>query len=46
VTTKDEITGGIIIKKGKTTYHGTLELISELLNDELAIAVSQALYEM
>lgn len=44
VTTENEITGGIIIKKGKTTYHGSLELISELLNDELAIAVSQALY--
>ena len=44
VTTDDELAGGIIIKKSKTTYHGSLELISELLNDELAIAVSQALY--
>jgi V/A-type H+-transporting ATPase subunit E len=44
VTTQDEIMGGIVIKKGKTTYHGSLELISELLDDELAIAVSQALY--
>lgn len=44
VTTNNEIAGGIIIKKGKTTYHGSLELISELLNDELAIAVSQALF--
>lgn len=44
VAADDEIAGGIIIKKGKTTYHGSLELISELLNDELAIAVSQALY--
>jgi len=44
VTTQEEIMGGIVIKKGKTTYHGSLELISELLDDELAIAVSQALY--
>ncbi len=44
VTADDEIAGGIIIERGKTTYHGSLELISELLNDELAIAVSQALY--
>ena len=45
VGTDEEIAGGIIIKKGKTTYHGSLKLISELLSDELAIAVSQALYE-
>ena len=40
----DEITGGLIIKKGKTTYLGSLDLIGELLNDELTIAISQILY--
>ena len=44
VTTNNDIMGGIVIKKGKTTYHGSLDLIGELLRDELTIAVSQKLY--
>ena len=45
VTQNNEITGGVLIKKEKTTYHGSLDLIRELLNDELTIAVSKALYK-
>jgi vacuolar-type H+-ATPase subunit E/Vma4 len=44
VTTNNDIMGGIVIKKGKTTYLGSLDLIGELLRDELTIAVSQKLY--
>jgi len=44
VTQNNEITGGVLIKKEKTTHHGSLDLIRELLNDELTIAVSKALY--
>ncbi len=45
VTQNNEIMGGVLIKKEKTTYHGSLDLIRELLNDELTIAVSKALYK-
>lgn len=44
INTNNEIMGGILIKKEKTTYHGSLDLIRELLIDELAIAVSKELY--
>jgi vacuolar-type H+-ATPase subunit E/Vma4 len=44
ITTGDEMTGGIIIKKEKTNYIGSLNIILELLNDELAIAVSKELF--
>lgn len=40
----NEISGGLIIKKGKTTYLGSLAIIRELLGDELTIAISQVLY--
>ena len=40
----NDIKGGIIIKKGKTSHIGSLNIILELLNDELAIAVSRILY--
>lgn len=40
----DNIKGGIIIRKGKTSYIGSLDIILELLSDELAIAVSTILY--
>jgi V/A-type H+-transporting ATPase subunit E len=36
--------GGVLIRKGKTVYHGSLDLISELLRDELTIAVSNRLF--
>jgi V/A-type H+-transporting ATPase subunit E len=40
----NDIKGGIIIKKGKINYLGSLDIIIELLSDELAIAVSKILY--
>jgi vacuolar-type H+-ATPase subunit E/Vma4 len=40
----NDLKGGIIVKKGKTTYLGSLDLISELMRDELAIAVSKILF--
>lgn len=44
VNVNNEIIGGVMVKKEKTTYHGSLDLISELLSDELTIAVSKKLY--
>lgn len=44
VCTSNEIIGGVLVKKEKTTYHGSLDLISELLSDELTIAVSKTSY--
>ncbi|KPK70503.1 hypothetical protein AMJ87_08695 [candidate division WOR_3 bacterium SM23_60] len=40
----DTIRGGVLIKKEKTIYYGSLNLISELLRDELTIAVSNKLF--
>ena len=40
----NEISGGLIIKKGKTAYLGSLDIIGELLGDELTIAISRVLY--
>lgn len=40
----DDIMGGLTIKKDKILYHGSLDLISELLSDELTIAVSKTMY--
>lgn len=45
VTQNNEIMGGVLIKKEKTTYHGSLDLMKELLSDELTIAVSRVLYK-
>jgi vacuolar-type H+-ATPase subunit E/Vma4 len=44
VNLEDKLIGGILLKKEKTTHHGTLNLINELLTDELTIAVSKTLY--
>lgn len=44
IKTSNDLKGGVIVKKGKTTYLGSLDLISELSRDELAIAVSKILY--
>jgi vacuolar-type H+-ATPase subunit E/Vma4 len=41
ITTHDEIYGGIMIKKDKIMYHGSLNIIRELINDQLTIAVSK-----
>ncbi|MGD8978511.1 MAG: V-type ATP synthase subunit E [candidate division WOR-3 bacterium] len=44
VTVSDDLTGGIVITKEKSSYIGSLDIILELLSDELAIAVSKILY--
>ena len=44
VTDSDEVSGGLVIKKEKTSYIGSLDIILELLSDELAIAVSKELF--
>ena len=44
VTDSDDLSGGLVIKKEKTSYIGSLDIILELLSDELAIAVSKELY--
>lgn len=41
----NNITGGLILKKEKRTYIGSLDLISELLKDNLAIVISKILYK-
>ncbi len=43
ITRDDKIIGGLMIKKEKAIYHGSLGLIRELLSDELTIAVSEEL---
>ena len=43
ITTNDEISGGIMIKKDKIMYHGSLNIIRELISDQLTIAVSKKL---
>ena len=40
----NEIKSGIIIKRGKTDYIGSLDVILELLSDELAIAIAKIVY--
>jgi vacuolar-type H+-ATPase subunit E/Vma4 len=37
------LSGGVTLTSGKTTHHGSLDLIRELLHDELTIAVSRQL---
>jgi len=44
INTDDKIIGGVMVKREKTIHHGTLKLISELLKDELTIAVSEKLF--
>ena len=44
VTASDDLTGGVIIKKEKSSYIGSLGIILELLSDELAIAISKELF--
>jgi len=44
IRTDEAMLGGITIKKGKKTFRGSLKLIGELLQDELTIAVSKALF--
>jgi len=41
ISASDEISGGIMIKKDKIMYHGSLNIIRELINDQLTIAVSK-----
>jgi vacuolar-type H+-ATPase subunit E/Vma4 len=44
IENKASIKGGIMIQWEKTTYHGSLDIIGELLSDELTIAVSKILF--
>jgi len=39
-----DISGGVTIELGKKVFHGSLDLIVELLHDELMIAVSKELF--
>lgn len=43
VTVNDEIPGGVRIKKDRIIYHGSLDIIHEILKDQLTIAVSRVL---
>ncbi len=38
------IKGGLNIKRGKTNYIGSLDIVLELLSDELAIAISKSMF--
>ncbi|KPL15653.1 hypothetical protein AMJ74_01080 [candidate division WOR_3 bacterium SM1_77] len=44
ISVGDELTGGIVIKKEKRNYIGSLDIILELLSDELAIVISKELF--
>jgi len=46
ITADDEIRGGIVVRKEKTNYIGSLDIILELLSDELAIVVSKELFKI
>jgi V/A-type H+-transporting ATPase subunit E len=46
ITSDDKMRGGIILSKEKTRYIGSLDIILELLNDELAIVVSKELFKI
>lgn len=43
VAVNDEISGGVRIKKDRIVYHGSLDIIREILKDHLTIAVSRVL---
>jgi vacuolar-type H+-ATPase subunit E/Vma4 len=43
--TTNEIKGGLIIKKGKLTYLCSIDMISEILRNSLAIDVSRILFK-
>ncbi len=45
ISVNDELTGGIVIEKEKTSHIGSLEIILELLSDELAIVISKELFQ-
>ena len=40
----DEIAGGVVIKRAKKTYLGSLEIITELLQNELNIELAKVLF--
>ncbi len=40
----DSIRGGLTIKRGTTSYIGSLDIILELLSEELAIAISKSMF--
>ncbi|MEO0096162.1 MAG: hypothetical protein ABIL46_05075 [candidate division WOR-3 bacterium] len=39
----DRIQGGVIIKKGKTTFLGSIDIISEIMREELKITIARTL---
>jgi len=43
IVTTNEMKGGLIIKKGNITYLGSIDLISEILKNSLAIEISKVL---
>jgi V/A-type H+-transporting ATPase subunit E len=43
ITQDPDIRAGLIIKRGATSYIGSLDIILELLSDEMAIAISEIL---
>lgn len=40
----DKIRSGLILKRGATSYIGSLDIILELLSEELAIAISKSMF--
>jgi vacuolar-type H+-ATPase subunit E/Vma4 len=40
----DNIRGGVVIKRGTTSYIGSLDIILELLSEDLAIAISKSTF--
>jgi len=45
ISVTENISGGVIIKKGQKTYLGSLDIISNLLSDEIAIDAARILFE-
>ncbi|MEO0142127.1 MAG: hypothetical protein ABIL70_06910 [candidate division WOR-3 bacterium] len=44
ITGDDDMIGGIIIKRGKNTYLGSIDVIVELIRDELKIEIARILF--
>ena len=44
VVEDDNIRSGVVIKRGTTSYIGSLDIILELLSEELAIAISKSMF--
>jgi len=44
ITADEKISGGVVIKKGKIVYLGSLDVIVELIRDELKIEIARILF--